>query len=223
MAMAPSGRSNPLALAVLGCLYEDAMHPYQIAQTLRSRGKQESIKLNFGSLYAVVESLEKRGMIRALETVREGRRPERTVYQITDAGTREYVDWLTALVAVPVKEYLQFEAALSMLGGLSPGETLAALKERAMGLQLRIATARAVLDEMDAAGLPRFFALEVEYKKALDETELDFVRHLVKDIGNGSLEGLSDWRDFHAGLRDPDHGPDPPPADRALPPEATPD
>ena len=30
-------RSNPLALAVLVCLYERPMHPYEVAQTLRLR------------------------------------------------------------------------------------------------------------------------------------------------------------------------------------------
>jgi len=82
-------RSNPLALAVLACLYERPMHPYEVAQTLRSRAKHESIRLNYGSLYGVVELLEKRGFIRARETVREGRRPERTIYEITDDGARE--------------------------------------------------------------------------------------------------------------------------------------
>ena len=32
-------RSNPLALAVLVCLYEKPMHPYEVAQTLRARAK----------------------------------------------------------------------------------------------------------------------------------------------------------------------------------------
>jgi hypothetical protein len=36
-----------------------ATPPYQINTTLRSRGKEQSIKLNYGSLYAVVESLQK--------------------------------------------------------------------------------------------------------------------------------------------------------------------
>ncbi len=79
-------RSNPLALAVLVCLYEKPMHPYEVAQTLRQRAKQESVRLNYGSLYAVVEVLEKKGFIKATGTVREGKRPERTVYEITDDG-----------------------------------------------------------------------------------------------------------------------------------------
>ncbi|HYR64383.1 MAG TPA: PadR family transcriptional regulator, partial [Actinomycetota bacterium] len=92
--MVANNRSNPLALAVLSCLYERPMHPYEVAQTLRHRAKHESIRLNYGSLYNVVEALEKRGYVRVAETVREGRRPERTVYEITETGSREFVDWL---------------------------------------------------------------------------------------------------------------------------------
>lgn len=45
-------RSNPLALAVLSCVGERPMYPYEITTTLRGRGKEGSIRLNFGSLYA---------------------------------------------------------------------------------------------------------------------------------------------------------------------------
>src|SRR3954464_173376 len=94
--------SNPLALAVLGCLSERPMHPYEISTTLRTRGQEQSIKLNYGSLYAVVESLQKHGLIAARETTREGRRPERTVYEITDAGLEEFEDWLGGAALPPV-------------------------------------------------------------------------------------------------------------------------
>ena len=107
--------SNPLALAVLGCLTEKPMHPYEISTTLRTRGKEQSIKLNYGSLYTVVNNLARHGLIEAMGAGREGRRPERTVYQITEAGRKELGDWMTELVAVPVKEYPQFEAALAEL------------------------------------------------------------------------------------------------------------
>jgi DNA-binding PadR family transcriptional regulator len=88
--------SNPLALAVLSCLSERPMHPYEISTTLRSRGKEQSIKLNYGSLYSVVESLQKHGLIESRETTRKGRRPERTVYEITDAGAAEFEDLTVA-------------------------------------------------------------------------------------------------------------------------------
>src|SRR5437763_2663795 len=97
--------SNPLALAVLGCLSERPMHPYEISTTLRTRGKEQGIKLNYGSLYAVVESLQRHDLIQARETSRDGRRPERTVYEITAAGLEEFEDWLAELLSTPVRDF----------------------------------------------------------------------------------------------------------------------
>src|SRR3954464_15697196 len=102
--------SNPLALAVLACLSERPMHPYEISTTLRTRGKEESIKLNYGSLYSVVEGLQKHGLISARETTREGRRPERTVYEITAAGQEEFEDWLAELLSTPGRDFTSPDA-----------------------------------------------------------------------------------------------------------------
>ena len=76
-----------LALAVLALLFERPMHPYEMAATMRERHKEESIKLRYGSLYTVVETLQRDGLIEPHETSRDGRRPERTVYTLTDAGS----------------------------------------------------------------------------------------------------------------------------------------
>ena len=138
-------RSNPLALAVLVSLYEKPMHPYEIAQTLRMRAKHESVRLNYGSLYAVVEALERKNLIVARETVREGNRPPRTVYEITEDGSREMVDWLTDMIGVPAKEYPQFLAGLSFIAALTPDDALAALQLRATTLELQLAQIRATL------------------------------------------------------------------------------
>jgi DNA-binding PadR family transcriptional regulator len=190
-------------MAVLVCLYERPMHPYEIAQTLRQRAKHESVRLNYGSLYAVVESLEKRKLIKANGTVREGRRPERTIYEITNDGSREMVDWLNDLLAVPAKEYPQFMAGLSFIAALDPTEALSALRARADALRLRTASARSFLHVASEAGLPRIFELEGEYETAQLEAELHFVIALIADIENDSLDGLDLWRSFHEDGADP--------------------
>jgi DNA-binding PadR family transcriptional regulator len=192
--MPPRLRSNPLALAVLVSLYERPMHPYQIAQTLRSRAKHESIRLNYGSLYNVVESLEARGLIQVREVVREGRRPERTIYEITPAGAREMSDWLGELVSVPVKEYTSFEAAVSLIGALPPDDALAGLRERRSALEWTITKNLNDQQTGRQIGLPRLFLLESEYQNALQRAELAFVEALIADIEGGSLDGLEFWR-----------------------------
>ena len=65
---------DTLALAVLGLLQEQPMHPYELASTLRERHKDSSFKVNSGSLYDTVEALARDGWIEPVETVRDGRR-----------------------------------------------------------------------------------------------------------------------------------------------------
>jgi DNA-binding PadR family transcriptional regulator len=190
-------RSNPLALAVLTCLYERPMHPYEMAQTLRSRAKHESVRLNYGSLYGVVESLERQGLVRAVETFREGRRPPRTVYEITDPGRTEMYDWLSELLSVPIKEFPQYEAALSFLPGVPPDEAVALLRQRCEAIEVRLDQMQASYDVAAKRGLPRLFSIEGEYEMALLRTELEFTRSLIADIESASLSGLDEWRSWH--------------------------
>jgi len=205
--MASRSRSNPLALAVLACLYERPMHPYEIGQTLRSRAKQESIRLNYGSLYGVVEGLDRRRLIRAVETTREGRRPQRTVYELTDRGAVEMHEWLSELVAMPVKEYLQYEAALSLLCALPPDEALPLLEQRCIALELKIEQSRAVQETVIKRGLPRLLVIEDDYMRALLETDLEFTRRLADGIRSGDIDGLAVWQQWHEALRSGDPAP----------------
>jgi DNA-binding PadR family transcriptional regulator len=189
---------------VLVCLYERPMHPYEVAQTLRQRAKQESVRLNYGSLYAVVESLEKRGFVKATGTVREGKRPERTVYAITDDGAREMNDWMTELISVPSKEYPAFLAGLSFLPSLHPDDALVALRSRAEAIMVKLAGMRGAMKAATAAGLPRIFELETEFEEQQLVAELKFVKGLVEDMSAGTLEGLDMWRLFHTDGFDPE-------------------
>ncbi len=195
--MGPRNRSNPLALAVLICLGERPMHPYEVATTLRQRNKHESVRLNYGSLYAVVESLERRGLITPQETARDGRLPERTVYSLTDSGRVEIHDWLTDLIATPVNDYPAFEAALSFLPALPPAAVVDLLRERAFRLESEITQYEAARELTEKQGLPRLFEIESEFRTALREAELDFVRLLVADIESGTLDGVEWWARIH--------------------------
>jgi DNA-binding PadR family transcriptional regulator len=194
--MAARRLSNPLALAVLTALAERSMHPYDVATLLRSRGKDASIKINWGSLYTVVQTLEKRGFIEATGTTRQGRRPERTVYGITDAGREELEDWLRELISVPVNEYPRFEAALAELPALPPDEAAELLEHRLRAQELAVTAQKAMLEQAGEQ-VPRLFLIESEYQMAMRQAEIDWLRGLVKEIADGSLPGLEVWREFH--------------------------
>jgi DNA-binding PadR family transcriptional regulator len=188
---------NPLALAVLSCLNERPMHPYEVSSTLRFRGKEDSIKINYGSLYSVVESLQKHGLIRARETTREGRRPERTVYEITDAGVAEFEDWLAELLSTPVREFTSLEAGLSLMPGLPPEDVGKLLTKRADRLRAELRTLDTTLAEATAVGVTDLFLVEGTFRRTILSAELEYVSGLAEGIRTGSFAGVKVWRRMH--------------------------
>jgi DNA-binding PadR family transcriptional regulator len=195
--------SNLLALSLLTLLTERPMYPYEMASMLRERGKDNSIKINWGSFYTVVQNLEKHGFIEAVEVAREGKQPERTTYQITDAGRTELMDWMRELLSVPEREHTSFEAALSDAAILPPDELIDLLQQRLATLEKTNDRLQAQLETL-ATQLPRLFLIESEYYLAQRRAEEEWVRGLLKEFTSGTFPGLDAWRRFHATGEVPD-------------------
>ncbi len=195
--------SNLLALPLLTLLTERPMYPYEMASKLRERGKDNSIKINWGSFYTVVQNLEKYGFIEAVEVAREGRQPERTTYQITDEGRRELSDWMRELLSVPEREYTSFEAALGDCAILPPDELIDLLRQRLAALEKANGQFLAELETLRAQ-IPRLFLIESEYYLTLRQAEEEWVRGLLKEFSDGTFAGLDAWRHFHATGEVPD-------------------
>jgi DNA-binding PadR family transcriptional regulator len=188
--------SNLLALTVLNLLTERPMYPYEMAATLRQRGKGEAIKINWGSLYTVVQNLEKHGFIEAVDVAREGRQPERTTYQITEAGRAELMDWLRELLREPEREYTRFEAALGESAVVPPNELVVLLQQRLDALEAANAEYQAGLDAV-ATQVPRLFLIESEYHLALRQAETEWVRGLIKEFTDGTFPRIQAWQRYH--------------------------
>jgi DNA-binding PadR family transcriptional regulator len=188
--------SNLLALALLSLLAQQPMYPYEMAQTLRARGKESAIKINWGSLYTVVQNLQKYGFIEEFGTDREGRQPERTTYQITEQGMAELRDWLRELLSVPEEPQSPFAAALSEGGILPPAEVVELLTKRLTTLD-KLNTAHAADLKLWTERLPRVLLVEAEYQLAMRLAEASWVRGLLKEIVEGTISGFDAWRRMH--------------------------
>jgi DNA-binding PadR family transcriptional regulator len=196
--------SNLLALSLLTLLTQRPMYPYEMASMLRERGKDNAIKVNWGSFYTVVQNLEKYGFIEAVEVVREGRQPERTTYQLTDAGRAELMDWIRELLSVPEREHSSFEAALGESAVVPPDELIGLLQQRLEALEEANGRLQAELATL-ITQLPRLFLIESEYYLAQRRAEEDWIRGLLKEFTDGTFPGLDDWRRFHATGEVPDY------------------
>jgi DNA-binding PadR family transcriptional regulator len=183
---------TPLALVVLRLLHERAMHPYEMQQLIRDRAIDQVVKVRAGSLYHSVERLHRLGLIEQVETGREGRRPERTVYSITDVGRDEYTTNLRELVRQPHEEYPVFAAAIEMLYTLDRDDAVHLLEQRSTALEASVAAYEQVAASLAKRGVPRLATIEVEFCQALCRAELAWVRQLIEDIRSTALPWTRD-------------------------------
>jgi DNA-binding PadR family transcriptional regulator len=167
------------------------MHPYEAHQLIRDRSIDYVIKVRAGSLYHAVERLHRLGLVAPVETSREGRRPERTVYAITEAGDDEYLANLRDLVRYPQEDYPVFAAAIEMLRTLDRDEAVRLLQQRGTALEVGLAAKDQVIASLTKDDLPRTATLQVEFCQATRRAELAWVRQLIEEIRSGELS----WAD----------------------------
>ena len=174
-----------VGMAILALLMERPRHPYEMQRVLRERRKEYMIG-DARRLYHGVERLQKRGLIEPAEVVREGRRPERTVYQITEEGAAEFNSSLGEMIRLPTEDYPIFTSAVALLPYLSPEIVARALQSRIAHLEGEVAEQRTLVKGLKAQ-LNRLALLEVEYSAAMRQAEIEWVRALVDDIESGRL------------------------------------
>lgn len=187
---------NLLALAVLAELTRRPMHRYELGSVLRAHGKERDMAVQLSSLYTVVQNLERQGFLEAIGTSRQGRRPERTTYRITEAGRTEMLEWTRELLSTRQPERPQFTAGLSIMMVLPPDEVVALLRARLAELEETVAARRT---ELAAArrNVPRLFLTEDEYSLAMLEAEAAWVRSLGDELATGSHPDVAAWREWH--------------------------
>jgi DNA-binding PadR family transcriptional regulator len=178
---------SPLALAVLGLLGVGPLHPYGMQRLMKLWGKDQVINVGQRSnLYKTINRLREDGLVAVLQTERDQQFPERTVYELTDAGRQAVQEWLTGMVSTPRNEFPELPAALSFVMLLGPEQTLAVLERRAA----LVREAVAALDR-ELAGhsgtIPRVTLLETEYVRAVTHAELTWIAGVIDDLRTGSL------------------------------------
>lgn len=163
------------------------MHPYEMYQLATVRRGDRLVKIKPGSLYHTVSRLGKLDLLVATGTDRDGNRPERTTYQITDLGRTVLHRQLCEMLAVPVPEYPRLPLALAEMHNL-PAATACQM------LRLRIAHLEEAIAQLDATGeatKPRIFTVGVDYVRAVTSAELQWLHALVVDIESGDMPWLT--------------------------------
>ncbi|MFP3578004.1 PadR family transcriptional regulator [Arthrobacter sp. fls2-241-R2A-200] len=185
--MPKAAELTPLGVASLALLAEEPMHPYEMYQVLMARHEDRLVKVRPGTLYHAVGRLEEHGLVEATGTEREGNRPERTTYRITDDGHRALDARLQVMLSTPLNEYPVFPHAIAEAHHL-PSEVVVDLMEQ------RLVALAADLDflvnaeaTVTAKGVDRKYWIDITYQQAMRRTEIAWIRDFLQELGTGQL------------------------------------
>jgi DNA-binding PadR family transcriptional regulator len=179
---------TPLGISVLGLLLERPMHPYEMFQTFLARSEDRIVKVRPGSLYHTVERLERDGLVRSTGTAREGNRPERTTYEITDDGHERMLERVTEMLSTWKNEYPEFPLALAEAHNLPADAVIKLLQKRVIELRGQLDLYRLAVDFVEGKQLERKFWLEASYLRTVVQAETDWVEHLIGELQAGSID-----------------------------------
>lgn len=182
---------SAVAVLLLALLHEQPMHPYQLHQTLLERGDARLVRITAGAVYHGIERLERDGLVDAIGTDREGRRPERTTYRLTDAGRDAFARRLTSLLGDDHPSYPLFTVGLAEANELPVEVVVEQLGRRLDRERARLEHLADVHQRLRGLGLPRRFLLDIEYDEARLRHEVDWLDRTLDELRSRDL----DWGD----------------------------
>jgi len=183
-----TGELSGVAVLVLGLLHEQPMHPYQAYQALVERGDARLVRVNAGAVYHGIERLERDGLVDVVGTDREGGRPERTTYRVTDAGRAALTARLRSLLGDDHPPYPLFSVGLAEAHELPVDVVVHELRRRREREETRRSELQARYDEAHGHGLPRRYALDVERDLAIMAAEIAWLDGAIADLEPDSLD-----------------------------------
>lgn len=179
-------RLTPLGVMVLALLEEGDMHPYEMMRLLRQRRDDRLTSITNGTLYHTVSRLERCGLLAEVGVDREGNRPERTTYTVTDAGREAVPEWVRRELG-RIDRPAEFRIAVSEAHNLPRDEVIDLLRRRRAAITGEHLLHREGLQSSRERGVSEQYLLEIEREERLLETELRWLDDLIQRLDAASF------------------------------------
>jgi len=127
-------------LLLLGILLGGKMHGYRLNEYVRHAVSLYA-DIKKSKVYYTLEKLEKSSYVEQ-ETEREGKRPERRVYQITEKGRSYFLDLLRRHLSGFTRTYYADDVGIAFMDQLLPAESRQLLTEKREKIQAALAQFR---------------------------------------------------------------------------------
>jgi DNA-binding PadR family transcriptional regulator len=192
-----TARLTPLGVMVLALLREGDMHPYEMMRLMRHRHDDQLVTITNGTFYHTVARLERQGLLAEVGVDRDGNRPERTTYTLTDAGRDAVSDWVRAELP-RVDHPAEFRVALAESHNLDRAVVIDLLSTRRAALTGEHLLYRDGLESAQARAVPEQFLVQTARQAALLAAELAWLDDLIQRLEQSAFPwGVDELPDEH--------------------------
>ncbi|MBI9043441.1 MAG: PadR family transcriptional regulator [Anaerolineaceae bacterium] len=174
-------------LILLGLLRDKPLYGYEIKQIVEAEmGTWTSIA--FGSIYFALKKLRAEGFVEKIGTEKDGDRPSRHIYQITEAGKREFQRLLVLIWQEVESPHFDLDVGWYFLESLSK-------EEIRNYLEMRVESLRQMMDEQKASQdltmtqikMPRYLNEVFEHSLVHIRAELAWTMSLIEKMDEGEF------------------------------------
>jgi DNA-binding PadR family transcriptional regulator len=171
-----------IRLVILGILTRHPMHGYEIKQIIEDHmGDWTDIK--FGSIYFALSKLAEDKSVEIIEETRQGNRPSRIVYQITETGRHEFYRLLRELWSEDDDTLYSFDIGVFFMRSLSKSEVQELLAHRIVKMQQKIAYLEQHKAEQESnPHIPPLASAIMQHSQLHFRTELTWLRELKENL-----------------------------------------
>lgn len=178
---------GPTRLLVLGVVRESGgpVHGYDVRRKLLARGATSWANVAPGSIYNALKTLVREGFLEDLGKDRQGARPERTCFRLTETGEEEYRRLVRDTLRDARLPNHPLLAGLAFLPDVPPTELAELLRERAAALTAQAADTRTLATDIRTDpqdGIPPHVAESYDLIATLQEGEAAWATALADRV-----------------------------------------
>ena len=126
--------SEPAEFAILGLLYSEPMHGYEMFQQFKDGTLGQIVHLEMSQMYAFLKKLERLEYIEA-QLEPQGSRPPRKVFHLTAQGQDTFFQWLLEPVERPREVRILFLIKLYFVQLYKPREMVALIERQILACE----------------------------------------------------------------------------------------
>ena len=165
-------------LVILGLLKKRPLHGYELKHIIESH-MGDWTNIAFGSIYFALKKLKEEKLVREIGREKQGSRPSRRIYEVTEEGGREFLHLLEKLWTARDREYYALDIGLFFIHEFSKEKRIALIQSRIKGLESGLKHLISHEEEtMSNPDVPKEAAVVFSHSRYHMEAELKWLREV---------------------------------------------